>query len=1303
MNRIYRLVWNRSLKAWVAASEHARGRGKGAGRGLAGAALSVAAALAGAMGAGAAHATPQGGQVVGGSGSIAQSGAVTTITQASQNLSVNWQSFNVGAQQTVDFVQPGASAVAINRIGGNSASQIYGHLDANGLVYLINPDGVVFGPSAQVDVGGLVASTLELTGGAGTSSQAFSGAGAGSVINEGTIRAAAGGTVALLGDRVINHGSISARLGTVALGAGSAVTLSFDGQRLVSLRVQRSVLATLAANGGLIQADGGRVILSAGAKDALLASVVNNTGVIEARTVQGQGGTIRLLGGMEQGTVDVGGVLDASAPTGGNGGAIETSAAHVQVAATARVSTAAAAGLSGTWLIDPTDFTIAASGGDITGATLSTELGAGNVTILSSSGTHGGSAGNINVDDAVTWSNHLLTLTATNDVNINAVMTANNTASLDLEPGSGNVNVGISASTGAFLGQVNFFQADAITPRAGTGFLTIDGHAYTVVTSLGAQGSTTGTDLQGIDANLAGYFALGTNIDATATSGWNGGLGFTPIGSSASIEFTGTFDGLGHTISNLTIDSPSNVNLGLFGWIGASAIARNVGLVGGSVYGQGGVGALAGASYGIISHVYASTAVTGLQGYVGGLVGTNLGKISNSYATGNITAGSYGGGLAGYNGPNGTIADSYAAGSVSSEDIGGGVVGANYGTITASHATGAVGYGSHTGGLAGENFGAITNSYATGNVAAGYGNSVGGLVGTNSGSIANSYATGSVSGTGGENSIGGLVGSNGGTISASYATGTVTTAGANAVDVGGLSGTNAGTITASYATGAVSASGYAQKDTGGLVGYNNGPISASYATGAVSGIANVGGLVGYSDTLGTISTSYATGGVTGASAGAGGLVGASYGSVASSHATGAVSAAASVGGLVGELGGEGPGGPVTNSYATGAVSGVEGIGGLVGYSNGEISTSYATGNATATAGSVGGLVGYNVGSISISFATGTVTGGLQAGGLVGNNSNSSTSTIANSYATGSVSGAGYVGGLVGSNSGLVDKSYSSGSVSAPSNVGGLVGAAASGGTVTNSFWDTTTSGQTASAGGVGLSTAQLRTQANFNSATSANGGADPAWDFASTWFLYAGETAPLLRYFLTPLTISGATVTQVGDTPFAIDLADLVFSITPDPSLLLGTLSFTGQALGAHATGTYDFTPSGLYSGQLGYLITFVGGTLKIVPAPAPGASNPTLTGAVAQAQGILYTPPVGRQPGTLDAEPTLVAAQVGASAVGAEGGVEVSAGGADSVITLAGGKAIAVNVNMKIGAVGTLQIQNGGMLLPADLVDVSP
>lgn len=715
------------------------------------------------LGAATAQAGPLDGQVTAGTGSVAQSGANTTITQSSQNLSLTWKSFNVGAQESVNFVQPSASAIAVNRILDTNGSQILGQLNANGQVYLINPNGILFGAGAQVNVGGLVASTLDIKDADLSSSlRSFSGPGAGSIVNQGTIHAATGGYVALLGNTVSNQGSISAPLGSVAMGAGSAATLTFQGNQLLQVQVDQSVLNSLADNGGLIQADGGRVLMSAGARDSLLASVVNNSGVIRARTVENRSGTIVLLGGMAAGTAKVAGLLDASAPNGGNGGFIETSGAHVKIADGARITTAAPAGNSGTWLIDPVDFTIAA-GGDITGTVLSANLGMGNVVIESSSGGTAGS-GDINVNDAVNWSANTLTLTAARDININAVMTASGSSRLTMNTGTANgADAGVSGGAvkvalgaGGFTGRVDFGS------RSGTGFLTINGNGYTVINSLGAAGSTTGTDLQGISGNLNGRYALGADIDASATSTWNGTSGFQPLGNNTT-NFNGTLDGLGHTITGLTINRPAATYVGLFGYTGIPGRINNVGLIGGSVAGNTKVGALAGWNSGNIINSYASTAVTGTGSEAGGLVGTSQGDIRNSHASGSVTGGLSVGGLVGWG--QGVIINSYAIGNVTaSNDRAGGLVGdmLNSGSISGSYASGNVSStGSDVGGLVGlwnsnGNASSINNSYATGTTS---GNSrVGGLVGhkiNTGGTINNSYAIGAVSGT---SNLGGLVG-----------------------------------------------------------------------------------------------------------------------------------------------------------------------------------------------------------------------------------------------------------------------------------------------------------------------------------------------------------------------------------------------------------------------------------------------------------------------------------------------------------------------------------------------------------------
>jgi filamentous hemagglutinin family protein len=119
--------------------------------------------VSGALSAAAAGDLPTGVQIVGGVGSISQSGQVMTINQSSAKLAADWQSFSIGAGNTVNFVQPSASSVALNRVLGSDVSVIQGALNANGQVFLINPNGVLFTPTAQVNVGGLIAATLNLS------------------------------------------------------------------------------------------------------------------------------------------------------------------------------------------------------------------------------------------------------------------------------------------------------------------------------------------------------------------------------------------------------------------------------------------------------------------------------------------------------------------------------------------------------------------------------------------------------------------------------------------------------------------------------------------------------------------------------------------------------------------------------------------------------------------------------------------------------------------------------------------------------------------------------------------------------------------------------------------------------------------------------------------------------------------------------------------------------------------------------------------------------------------------------------
>ncbi len=328
LNRVYRVVWNAATGVWQAVSECAKGQGKTKSSRSRGASLSHLAAGAfvllplSAL----AASLPTGGQIVAGSGSISQSGNTLTVTQGTGQMAANWQSFSIGQGNTVNFVQPSASAVALTRVLGADVSVIQGALNANGQVFLITPNGVLFTPTAQVNAGALVASTLNLsTEDFLSGNYRFSGSSTAGVKNEGNITVGTGGTVALIAARIENTGSITAPQGNVLMGAGTKVRLDLGGP--VKLEVEEGALNTLIEQGGAIRADGGLVFLTSKAAGELASSVINHTGITEARSLTtGEQGEIYLMGDMANGTVNVAGTLDASAAAGDQAGFIETSA-----------------------------------------------------------------------------------------------------------------------------------------------------------------------------------------------------------------------------------------------------------------------------------------------------------------------------------------------------------------------------------------------------------------------------------------------------------------------------------------------------------------------------------------------------------------------------------------------------------------------------------------------------------------------------------------------------------------------------------------------------------------------------------------------------------------------------------------------------------------------------------------------------------------------------------------------------------------------------------------------------------------
>ncbi len=773
---------------------------------------------------------PTGGAVAAGNATINTAGSTMNINQASNRVAINWNGFDIGSNATVNFVQPSASAVALNRVNSVNPSQIYGNLNANGQVFLMNSAGVYFAPGANVNVGGIVATTHQM-GDADfmNGSNTFSRNGAtGSVVNEGTIKSGIGGYIALLAPDVQNKGVLVAQQGTVALAGGEAITLNFgDLAKLSSLTIAPSLIKTLVENKLAVQAPDGLIILSARAVNQLTGSVINsgniqadsitqsggriileasssithsgNMSANAAPTSNGHGGTISIIADLSNpsSVTSINGNISAKAgDSGGGGGAIETSASKVSIGDLTTINTSAPRGRSGTWTIDPTDFTIASSGGDITGTLLSSQLSTTDVAILSTAGASG-IAGNININDALAWSgNSALTLNAQNNININSAITASGaSAKLALQYGQGAVSTG-NISSYFVNAPINLQSGNNFSTQLGSNGTTIN---YTVINGLGSSGSTSGLDLQGINGALNGNFALGSSLAASSTSGWNSGTGFTPIGSLTN-PFTGRFDGLGHTITALTINQPTNANIGLFGvTLGATTI-QNIGLLGGTTIGAAGTGGLVGNNdAGLIKNSYNTGLVTGAAG-TGGLVGSNIsGNLINDYATGNIKGAAGTGGLLGSS-TTGSVSNSYATGIVDGTasqnlvGIGGAGVGGLIGSITSGN---------------------ISNSYATGWVYGAAGS--GGLVGSiTSGSIDGSYATGSIYGAAG---TGGVAGSSAGAVSNTYATGNVTGAAGTSALVGGGASGAAGSVNITNSVG---------------IGMSNGIATVNDLTGATA-------------------------------------------------------------------------------------------------------------------------------------------------------------------------------------------------------------------------------------------------------------------------------------------------------------------------------------------------------------------------------------------------------------------------------------------------------------------------------------
>ncbi|XUW90943.1 filamentous hemagglutinin N-terminal domain-containing protein [Burkholderia sp. M6-3] len=701
---------------------------------------------------------PQGGAYVAGTGAIASQGNGLVITQPGSTRGVvDWNSFSVGKSNSVTF--DNGSGATLNRVTGGSPSAILGRLSATGSLYVLNPQGIVVGSSGVVTTGGrFVASTLDACNDAfmqGSGSLTLSGNSNAAVINLGRISSSGGDVFLIARDAVINDGTVSAPNGTAELAAGGQVLLKDSGSSK-QVFVQTGSQGTVVNKGRITAAQ-----ISLQAADGNVYALAGGGTRVRATGTASRDGHVWLVA--DGGRVEQDGSIAAS-NADGSGGTVDTQAAQLAFSRHAAVH-------AGQWNLSTPAFTIDEGAAH----TLQRSLNAGTSVDVTTTGANG-ATGDLGVASGLLWSGPAsLTLAAYHGVLVATGTTIANTGAGNLtlradasgiDNGGSVTNVGTldwSKSTGAISA---FYDANGTysagtqlfnttwTPGPYSGLLT-QSTAYKLVNLL--------DDLKNVAADLAGNYALGKDINASATSDGS----YAPLGNSVT-PFIGQFDGQGHTVSSLTLqpwvpaDPYAPPLVGMFGAVGSMGVVRNLTVQGNGVAGPGpfgvpaygNMGMLAGTNSGTIIHVNAAGNLStnaGSSGVdytsAGGLVGVNAGTILRSASSVSLTAGGSLGGLAGAN--SGLIAQSFSSGPLNSLSYinhgAGGLVDYNSGTIEQSYSTsttllqgycrGSAGNPCGGAGLVVTNDGTISQSFATGRVTQPFYQPIG-IARTNNGTIA---------------------------------------------------------------------------------------------------------------------------------------------------------------------------------------------------------------------------------------------------------------------------------------------------------------------------------------------------------------------------------------------------------------------------------------------------------------------------------------------------------------------------------------------------------------------------------------
>lgn len=502
----------------------------------------------------ASNALPSGAQLVAGQASISQSGNTLNIVQGSNQAILNWNSFNIGSQASVNFQQPNSTASILNRVTAADPSVLLGQMTANGRVWLINPAGILVGQGARIDVGGFVASTLNVRNEDFLAGRLLFQAtpGAGGVVNQGAISTSSGGSVYLIAPAVSNEGLIQAPNGEVILAAGQTVELIDTGTPGVKVEISGDGSST---NLSQIISEAGRI--------GMAAAFVRNSGTLNASSLVQEGGRI-FLRASQSSTVDQEARLQAS---GRQGGTIEVLGRQVAVLDQARLDASGTEG-GGTILI----------GGDYQGK---------NLAILNAQATEAGPNVILQADALQTGNGGQVILWADDSTRAHASISARGGA----RGGDG----GLVETSGKHLLDVTGTRVDTRAANGRMGTWLLDPGDITIAHSTTPTGNTNfaPTDASSTIADIDISTALATTDVTLSTSMGTGDTGNITVngsadtGGAALIQPTGAGSLTLMADKHLTLHSGARISTASSGHISLSSTNGNLSIEGATIRAAG--------------------------------------------------------------------------------------------------------------------------------------------------------------------------------------------------------------------------------------------------------------------------------------------------------------------------------------------------------------------------------------------------------------------------------------------------------------------------------------------------------------------------------------------------------------------------------------------------------------------------------------------------------------------------------------------------------------------------------------------